>query len=206
MEEAGILCPDDDIDMYCLHVCFFHIIQQDLDSFRYGWNQHRIRTANNMTPTKLFIAGLHNLASYSKQTRKTYTELIQVMMFKLYPLKYNSDELESVGWNLETNWWGKCPSSSSTGQLEVPVTTWTRSLHQGRVQLTKDCEIKCPWSLYLLERTLEKVLRWQLSAFALFWWFIQWAPIKEGVVQFSVFDVGSATCFRNVSEDKSPPV
>ena len=78
MEEDHILSPDSEVDLYCLHIVYFHLIQMDLDLFRFGWNKHKIRTANYMTPNQQFIAGLHNLGVYSEKTGNLCTELIQV--------------------------------------------------------------------------------------------------------------------------------
>ena len=50
MEEVHILSPDSEVDLYCLHIVYFHLIQIDLDLFRYGWSKHKIRTANYVTP------------------------------------------------------------------------------------------------------------------------------------------------------------
>ena len=59
LEEDGVLHPDNEVDIYCLHICFMHLVQKDLDSFRCAWNEHKIRTAHNMSPKQLFIYGLH---------------------------------------------------------------------------------------------------------------------------------------------------
>ena len=81
MEEVHILSPDSEVDLYCLHIVYFHLIQIDLDLFRYGWSKHKIRTANYVTPRQLFIAGLHNLGVYSEKTGSLCTEFIQVLFF-----------------------------------------------------------------------------------------------------------------------------
>jgi hypothetical protein len=78
LEEDGVLHPDNEVDIYCLHICFIHLIQKDLDSFRSAWNEHKIRTANNMSPKQLFIDGLHKLTVLASQTSKIFTELQQV--------------------------------------------------------------------------------------------------------------------------------
>ena len=80
MEDEGLLVPDNELDIYCLHICFFHLIQQDLDTFREAWNLHKIRTANNMSPQQLFIAGLDNLARYAAEKGMIFTEPIQVSL------------------------------------------------------------------------------------------------------------------------------
>lgn len=69
---------DSNVDMFCLHLCFMHLIQEELDEFRTSWNAHRIRTAGNRTPKQLFVKGLHDLAVLQQETGENYTELIQV--------------------------------------------------------------------------------------------------------------------------------
>lgn len=79
MEEAALLDIDSEVDIFCLHYCFHHIIAKELQEFRAGWNQHRIRTArNNNTPNRLFIQGLYNLANYANHYNVVCSELIQV--------------------------------------------------------------------------------------------------------------------------------
>jgi len=63
MEAEGILDPNKEIDLYALHFVFLPLLQQQLNLFRLGWCNHRLRTEGNRTPHQLWIAGLHDLSS-----------------------------------------------------------------------------------------------------------------------------------------------
>lgn len=53
MEEQGILDPIDEIDIFALHYVYVPIINLHLKRFKETWNNHQIRTANNLTPMQL---------------------------------------------------------------------------------------------------------------------------------------------------------
>ena len=73
-----MLNPADDVDIYCLSICFSTLLQKDLDLFRETWNLHKVRTAHYQTPYQMFETGLHNLRMYEQQTGRSVTELNQV--------------------------------------------------------------------------------------------------------------------------------
>ena len=50
LEDAGILNPDDETDLYCLHFLFMPLIQNQLDCFRQAWAVHPLRTERSETP------------------------------------------------------------------------------------------------------------------------------------------------------------
>ena len=62
MEDRGILNPDVDTDIFCLHTIFLPEIQSHLDSFCSGWSNHHLRTAHNKTPLQMWIEGMTMLA------------------------------------------------------------------------------------------------------------------------------------------------
>ena len=53
LEDAGLLNINNSKDLKALHVAFLPLIQQQLDSFRYGWANHPLRTEHNRTPQQL---------------------------------------------------------------------------------------------------------------------------------------------------------
>ena len=77
LEEDNLLNPGSDVDIYCLLICFLHLVQEDLDLFRESWNRHKIRTARNMSPHQLYVTGLHNLSSVGSKNGKCFSELYQ---------------------------------------------------------------------------------------------------------------------------------
>ena len=62
MEEAGYLDVGNEVNMFCLHYVFIPRINQHLEHFINGWNDHPIRTARNRMPNQLWISGLCNIA------------------------------------------------------------------------------------------------------------------------------------------------
>eukprot|EP01038_Epipyxis_sp_PR26KG_P016209 gene16209-22048_t len=46
----------DDVQVvFCIHYLFIPRINEDLENFRGGWNNHKIRTENNKTPNQLLL-------------------------------------------------------------------------------------------------------------------------------------------------------
>ena len=57
LENEGILDPLNEREIYALHYIFKPRIQQSLDRFCTGWNNHGIRTEHSSTPNQLFTSG-----------------------------------------------------------------------------------------------------------------------------------------------------
>lgn len=57
-EDEQILNPEDNIHKMALQIVYKPEIQKRLDLFRCAWNNHRIRTANNRTPTQIWMEGM----------------------------------------------------------------------------------------------------------------------------------------------------
>jgi len=62
MEDNGLLNPDCDKDIFCLHTVFLPEIQSHLDSFSAGWCHHRLRTEHNKSPLQMWIESMTILA------------------------------------------------------------------------------------------------------------------------------------------------
>lgn len=58
LEGESLLDPDDDADLLALHITFLPKLQTQLDSFRLGWCNHRLRTERNRTPHQLWLQGM----------------------------------------------------------------------------------------------------------------------------------------------------
>ena len=58
LEQSGLLDTLNEIDMFCLHVCFLPRINHCLTSFQEAWNNHHLSTEGSATPQQLFLAGL----------------------------------------------------------------------------------------------------------------------------------------------------
>lgn len=58
MEDTGILNPDNENDMFCLHFVFTPLINRALNSFKRSWNSHKLSTEGNFTPQQLYVRGM----------------------------------------------------------------------------------------------------------------------------------------------------
>ncbi|KAL0970155.1 hypothetical protein UPYG_G00238050 [Umbra pygmaea] len=54
LEAEGLLNPDDEVHLYALHWSFLPQLQRHLAFFQEGWNNHKLRTANNQSPLQLW--------------------------------------------------------------------------------------------------------------------------------------------------------
>jgi len=63
LEEIHLLDPNDDIHMYCLHHVFIPRINNHLNTWRMAWVKHPMQSECNLTPEKLWITGLHRIAT-----------------------------------------------------------------------------------------------------------------------------------------------
>ncbi len=57
LEERGVLDPLSDTDLYCLHLVYTHKINEALNAFASGWNNHAVTTEHSMTPIQLLAVG-----------------------------------------------------------------------------------------------------------------------------------------------------
>ncbi|XP_055021238.1 uncharacterized protein LOC129412151 [Boleophthalmus pectinirostris] len=57
LEEGGFLSIGSLVHLFCCHYVFLPRLQEDLDTFRCGWDNHALRTEGNMTPNQLWVLG-----------------------------------------------------------------------------------------------------------------------------------------------------
>ncbi|KAK3736979.1 hypothetical protein QZH41_004685 [Actinostola sp. cb2023] len=74
MDAQGLLDPDNDSHLYCLHMVFLPRINDMLQTFVASWNNHKVRTAGNKTPLQLFIMGMQNIARHNGVIAAQYFE------------------------------------------------------------------------------------------------------------------------------------
>ncbi|XP_020914989.1 uncharacterized protein LOC110252499 [Exaiptasia diaphana] len=60
LENEGILDPDNDTDLFCLHYVFLPRINRSLSEFIDAHNNHAISTSRNITPAQLFWINIHH--------------------------------------------------------------------------------------------------------------------------------------------------
>ena len=65
MEDQGILDPNSETHLWCLHFVFVERINQSLTLFKNGYNKHKIRTAHNKSPEQLWTEGILRVANSS---------------------------------------------------------------------------------------------------------------------------------------------
>jgi hypothetical protein len=64
-EEAGILEPGDEFDLYCLHFVCMEVISTALEDFTITRNNHKMGLMDIRPPRQIFIGGLLSLAAVS---------------------------------------------------------------------------------------------------------------------------------------------
>ncbi|XP_008401337.1 uncharacterized protein LOC103460806 isoform X2 [Poecilia reticulata] len=57
LEEEGYLNISNETHLFCCHYVFLPRLQEDLHTFRSGWDNHPLRTESNMTPNQLWVLG-----------------------------------------------------------------------------------------------------------------------------------------------------
>lgn len=79
MEGCGILHPENEMHLYCLHFVFLPRINKHLQIWKDGWIRHKISTSENRTPMQLYIMGmLRNAHSGHTTSNEVYEQLNQV--------------------------------------------------------------------------------------------------------------------------------
>lgn len=61
LERSGMLDPNDDIHLWCLHYTFLPIINRHLKNWKNAWIYHPLRSERNATPMQLWIRGLNSI-------------------------------------------------------------------------------------------------------------------------------------------------
>ena len=62
MEDYGILDPDDEVDLWCLHFVFMREINDCPSRWVEAWIRHPLRTEHNRSPLQLWIRGIRWIA------------------------------------------------------------------------------------------------------------------------------------------------
>lgn len=55
LERVGHMSPDNDLDLWALHFVYLPVINEALKCFVDYWDKHRIRTAGNQSPAKMWM-------------------------------------------------------------------------------------------------------------------------------------------------------
>ena len=54
LEDNGLLCPNDEIDLFALHYCFLPRVNAHMEIFCQAYNRHRLRTEGNHSPMQRY--------------------------------------------------------------------------------------------------------------------------------------------------------
>ena len=76
MEEAGYLDVSNEVNMLCFHYVFIPRINQHLEHFINGWNDHPIRIARNKMPNQVWISGLCKIAISAEEIQNQTPQVI----------------------------------------------------------------------------------------------------------------------------------
>ena len=58
LENCGLLCPNDEVDLFSLHYAFLLRINANLKIFCQAYNRHRLRTEGNRSSLQLWLQGM----------------------------------------------------------------------------------------------------------------------------------------------------
>ena len=58
LEDNGLLCPTDEIDLFSLHYVYLPRINAHLEIFRQAYSRHRLRTEGSHSPLQLWLQGM----------------------------------------------------------------------------------------------------------------------------------------------------
>lgn len=58
LERYGVLDTSSELHLYCLHLVYISMINQQLDEFTGQWNNHPVTTENNFSPQQLWVMGM----------------------------------------------------------------------------------------------------------------------------------------------------
>ena len=57
LEDAGLLHPNNDLDIFSLHYVYLPLLNHKLEQFCSTWRHHPLRTEHNKTPRQLWLSG-----------------------------------------------------------------------------------------------------------------------------------------------------
>ena len=79
LEALGMLDPDNEIHLFCLHFIFIPRINRHLTTWREAWAKHPMRSEHNFSPEQLWISGLQRIAgSGSLVANEVFEDLNEV--------------------------------------------------------------------------------------------------------------------------------
>ena len=87
LEDEKYLNLVNECHLYCLHYVYLPRINQSLQQFVDGWDNHPISSEGNASPNQLWISGLHRIAGSSSTIAQEIWNLVNVVNFLSCVLK-----------------------------------------------------------------------------------------------------------------------
>lgn len=81
METDGILDPDNERHVFCLHVVYKSVINNMLTKFANAWIHHKMRTASNKSPLQQFIMGMQQIQHENGTIANQYFESLSEVSY-----------------------------------------------------------------------------------------------------------------------------
>ena len=94
-EDNGVLDPNNEVDLYCLHYIFLGRINKSLSEFMQCWNNHAISSEGSKTPYQLFFEGLNYMAIRNIDHPSTLS-LAQIQNLEIHRGNVHAPHRESV--------------------------------------------------------------------------------------------------------------
>ena len=82
MEFDGVLDPDNENHIFCLHEVYKPTINNMLNRFTNSWQNHKLRTARNKSPLQLFIMGMQQIGRETGVIPNEYFETLNEVSVK----------------------------------------------------------------------------------------------------------------------------
>ena len=108
MEDTGILTPDNDVDLFCLHFVYTPL-NKALKTFKRSWNNHKLSSEGNATPQQLYIRGI-------LQRFGTDDPAVRDVI--------DGESIDENQFGVDSN--GPTPENRSNNDVQVQEATWKR--------------------------------------------------------------------------------
>ena len=82
MERTGLLDPNDEKHLWCLHLVYLPLINKHLKIWKDAWVQHPLRSEKNKTPMQLWIQGLNAISGSHSTIAREMPEVSIMLLFQ----------------------------------------------------------------------------------------------------------------------------
>lgn len=141
MEDRGILDPNNAIHLYALRKVFLPVINDRLTTFRSAWNNHRMRTVNNLTPIQNWTQGQIATATQTSASSSSNSSLRDQLLHRLSSMGVTLPATDGNG------------SLSDSDQQNTTITLSSEQQQQLDTELTGviDDEARYEWCVAVLQ-------------------------------------------------------